>query len=175
MDLVSQNSTLEVIPIYHFPLMIVIALALTSAMRWAYIKFSTQISEKHHFSLNFIYLALIVLLIISVVKSSLALSLGLVGALSIVRFRTAIKNPEELIFLFLSIGIGVGLGAGKVYLVVTATVVFLLAFIFLSSRNKFFRSPTYLVSVHSKSPINLNRLFEIQMLFFLVLRCNMLI
>ena len=50
---------------------------------------------------------------ISVVKSSLALSLGLVGALSIVRFRTAIKDPEELLFLFLAITIGLGLGADQ--------------------------------------------------------------
>ena len=48
-----------------------------------------------------------------VVKSSLALSLGLVGALSIVRFRAAIKEPEELAFLFLVIAIGLGLGAGQ--------------------------------------------------------------
>jgi uncharacterized membrane protein YhiD involved in acid resistance len=53
------------------------------------------------------------LLVISIVKSSLALSLGLVGALSIVRFRTAIKDPEELIFLFFAIAIGLGLGADQ--------------------------------------------------------------
>ena len=45
-------------------------------------------------------------IIIVVVKSSLALSLGLVGALSIVRFRTPIKEPEELTYIFLTIGIG---------------------------------------------------------------------
>jgi len=48
-----------------------------------------------------------------VVKSSIALSLGLVGALSIVRFRTPIKEPEELAFLFLAISIGLGLGANQ--------------------------------------------------------------
>jgi len=56
---------------------------------------------------------MITLLVISVVKSSLALSLGLVGALSIVRFRTAIKDPEELMFLFFAISIGLGLGADQ--------------------------------------------------------------
>ena len=171
----SQNSTLEVIPIYHFPLMIVIALALTSAMRWAYIKFSTQISEKQHFSLNFIYLALIVLLIISVVKSSLALSLGLVGALSIVRFRTAIKNPEELIFLFLSIGIGVGLGAGKVYLVVTATVVFCLHSYFCRQGINFFGHPLILSRCILNRLSILTAFSRYKCSFFLVLRCNMLI
>jgi len=54
------------------------------------------------------------ILIISIIKSSIALSLGLVGALSIVRFRTPIKEPEELLYLFVAIAIGLGLGANQV-------------------------------------------------------------
>ena len=53
------------------------------------------------------------MLVITVVKSSLALSLGLVGALSIIRFRAAIKEPEELAYLFLAISIGLGFGANQ--------------------------------------------------------------
>ena len=64
-------------------------------------------------------------LIIVVVKSSLALSLGLVGALSIVRFRTPIKEPEELTYIFLTIGIGLATGANQ-YTV--AVIGFLLTF-----------------------------------------------
>lgn len=63
-------------------------------------------------SQTFILLSLATFIVISVVKSSLALSLGLVGALSIVRFRAPIKEPMELIFLFLAIAIGLGTGAG---------------------------------------------------------------
>ncbi len=58
-------------------------------------------------------LSLTTVIIITVVKSSLALSLGLVGALSIVRFRAAIKEPEELMYLFLVIAIGLGFGANQ--------------------------------------------------------------
>ena len=58
-------------------------------------------------------ICLTTLLVISVVKSSLALSLGLVGALSIVRFRTPIKEPEELAYIFLSIAVGLSLGADQ--------------------------------------------------------------
>ena len=54
------------------------------------------------------------ILIISIIKSSIALSLGLVGALSIVRFRTPIKEPEELLYLFVAIAVGLGLGANQV-------------------------------------------------------------
>lgn len=46
-------------------------------------------------------------------KSSLALSLGLVGALSIVRFSATIKDPEELVYLFFCIAVGLALGANK--------------------------------------------------------------
>ena len=58
-------------------------------------------------------LCAIVFFVILIVKSSIALSLGLVGALSIVRFRTPIKEPEELIYLFYAIAIGLGFGSGQ--------------------------------------------------------------
>ena len=61
-------------------------------------------------------MALITMLIISIIKVSLTLSLGLVGALSIVRFRSAIKDPEELVYIFLAITLGLGFGAGQVEL-----------------------------------------------------------
>ena len=66
------------------------------------------------------------MLIITIIKSSIALSLGLVGALSIVRFRSAIKDPEELTFLFLVIGVGLGAGAGQVEITAVAIVSILL-------------------------------------------------
>jgi len=78
-----------------------------------YVKYGISISNRKRFSSNFILLTTTTTLIIIIVKSSLALSLGLVGALSIVRFRAAIKEPEELAFLFLTISIGLGLGAGQ--------------------------------------------------------------
>ena len=65
------------------------------------------------------------ILVISIVKSSLALSLGLVGALSIVRFRTPIKEPEELAYLFFAIATGLGLGADQRLATVVASVVIL--------------------------------------------------
>jgi len=71
------------------------------------------LSNKKDFSKIFIPLCLATTLIITIVKSSIALSLGLVGALSIVRFRAAIKEPEELIYLFLIIAIGLAFGSNQ--------------------------------------------------------------
>src|SRR5512133_2012578 len=78
-----------------------------------YTRYGASLSNRSQFAPTLPMLTLITLLVITIVKSSLALSLGLVGALSIVRFRTAIKDPEELIFLFFAIAIGLGLGADQ--------------------------------------------------------------
>lgn len=87
-----------------------------------YVRYGHSISNRRAFANNFMLLALATMLIIYIVKSSIALSLGLVGALSIVRFRAAIKEPEELVYLFFVIGIGLGMGANQ-------TVITLLAFL----------------------------------------------
>jgi hypothetical protein len=95
----------------------IINLAITSLLcyliRIFYLKFSSSLSNRDYFSKNFIILGITTCIVITIVKSSLALSLGLVGALSIVRFRAAIKEPEELVYLFLVIATGLGLGANQ--------------------------------------------------------------
>ena len=72
---------------------------------------SSSLSNRAEFANIFPMLTMVTVVIIFVVKSSLALSLGLVGALSIVRFRAAIKTAEELVYLFFCIGVGISLGA----------------------------------------------------------------
>ena len=92
---------------------LILAAFLSFIIQITYLKFSTSLSNKFDFSKTFIILGLTTTLVITIVKSSLALSLGLVGALSIVRFRAAIKEPEELVYLFLIIATGLGCGAGQ--------------------------------------------------------------
>lgn len=75
-----------------------------------YIYWGASLSNRRKFGANFMLMTVTTTFIILVVRSSVALSLGLVGALSIVRFRAAIKEPEELAYLFLAIGLGIGLG-----------------------------------------------------------------
>jgi len=102
-------------------LLVGLILALTVA--WYYENFGQSLSNRHKLAQLLPVLTLTTALVISIVKSSLALTLGLVGALSIVRFRTAIKEPEELIFLFIAIAIGLGVGADQRWLTVVGTVV----------------------------------------------------
>lgn len=70
------------------------------------------------FAFSLILLAMVTALVIRTISSNLALSLGMVGALSIVRFRTAIKEPMDIAFLFWSIAVGIVLAAGLLFLAV---------------------------------------------------------
>lgn len=105
---------------------------LSFLIQLVYIKYSNSLSNKIEFSKNFILLALSTDIVITIVKSSLALSLGLVGALSIVRFRAAIKDPEELIYLFLIIATGLGCGAGQIKITILGIISSLIIIIILS-------------------------------------------
>lgn len=113
---------------FEFLKSLVAAAILGYLINLIYIKYSNPLSNKIHFSKNFIILSTTTCIIITIVKSSLALSLGLVGALSIVRFRAAIKEPEELIYLFLTITAGLGTGAGQIK-ITTFGILFILAII----------------------------------------------
>jgi hypothetical protein len=96
-----------------FCLQLAAAAATSGALAAAYARFGRSLGNRRAFALNFLPLTIVTMFVIAVVKSSLSLSLGLVGALSIVRFRTAVRDPEELIYLFACIGLGLGFGAGQ--------------------------------------------------------------
>ena len=106
-------------------------------LRFHFRRFGSTLSNREEFAMVFPFILLTTVLIITVVKSSLALSLGLVGALSIVRFRTPIKEPEELAYLFLSIAMGLGLGANQTIptIVASLTILIIMALIGSFRRN----------------------------------------
>jgi len=111
------------VSISGFLINLVLAGLLASFLGFIYVRYGTVLSNRRMFARNLTILALTTTLVITIVKSSLALSLGLVGALSIVRFRSAIKEPEELGFLFMAIGIGLGLGANQREITIVALIV----------------------------------------------------
>lgn len=123
------------IDIDNFILNLIVAIILSFLVQITYNKTSRSLSNAENFSKNFVILGLTTTIVITIVKSSLALSLGLVGALSIVRFRAAIKEPEELVFLFLIIAIGLGCGAGQINITLIGTLVsIIIIFIFKYSK-----------------------------------------
>ena len=125
------NSNIQ-IDFGNFFLALLLSLILSLIVKFTYLKVGRALNDKDYFSDTFIPLALITTLVITVIKFSLALSLGLVGALSIVRFRAAIKEPEELVYLFFVIAIGLANGANQFLLSFASTVIIVL-FLFIRS------------------------------------------
>lgn len=83
------------------------------------------------FAIALVVITMITTTIILAVQSSIVISLGMVGALSIVRFRTAIKDPMDLAFLFWSISVGIICGAGLYKMAVVSTLVITIVMLFL--------------------------------------------
>lgn len=107
---------------------LLLAFVLSMFLRFHFRFFGTGYSSNKDTGDIIPMLTLIVTLIISLIQSSLTLSLGMLGALSIVRFRTPIKEVEELTYLFMAIAIGIGIGAGQ--LMITTSAVFFILLIY---------------------------------------------
>ena len=142
----------------------VLAAVFSYVLSLVYNRYGSAISNRKMFSRNFVLLIMTTTLVITIIKSSLALSLGLVGALSIVRFRAAIKEPEELAYLFLAIALGLGLGADQRLITTIAFAVIVIIVIF---RKRFFLKPResqnlhIAVSSHNPEKIGLSQIVEI--------------
>ena len=131
------NKTIQ-IDINGFILSLISSVILSLLVQIFYVRFSSTLSNRMNFSKNFVILATTTCIIIVIIKNSLALSLGLVGALSIVRFRAAIKEPEELVYLFLVIAVGLGCGAGQIKVItvgiLTSLLIIFAYYLFLSKK-----------------------------------------
>lgn len=104
-------------------LSLLIALVGALLIDFTYKKTYTGVSYSKSNSLSIILLALVTSIVIRAINSNLSLSLGMVGALSIVRFRTAIKDPVDTIFMFWAITVGIMSGAGLYVVTVLSTII----------------------------------------------------
>lgn len=142
------------VSVFGFTVNLVLAAFLAYLLGLLYTRYGQSLSNRKIFARNFVLMTMTTMVVISIVKSSLALSLGLVGALSIVRFRAAIKEPEELSYLFVAIAVGLGLGANQ--RLITVIGFLLIAFIiFLSHRpGKFDENKNLYLTIASHAPKN---------------------
>jgi len=129
----AQPDQVEILTVlFNFSVCVLMAFIL----RKFYMERSFSLTGKTHIGSILPILSAVIFLVIMIVKSSLALSLGLVGALSIVRFRTPIKEPEELVYLFMAIALGLGYGAGHTLLTtVIVSLILLMTYLWLSNRS----------------------------------------
>ena len=157
------NQTIQ-IDLSNFVINLITAIILSFLVQQTYNKTAKTLSNVQNFSKNFVILGLTTAIIITIVKSSLALSLGLVGALSIVRFRAAIKEPEELVFLFLIISVGLGCGAGQLGITIIGTIIAIIIIFAHSrfeSREKRISLENFNFSIISKKKLDSNNLKDV--------------
>ena len=112
---------------------------------WVYKKTFNGVIYSHSFNIALIFMTLATTLVIMGISQNVLLSLGMVGALSIVRFRTPIKDPMDLIFLFWSVAAGILCGAGFIPLVAVGSVI--IGLVIILFQNKIVVENPYLLVV----------------------------
>jgi hypothetical protein len=125
-DIFLKEDFLTEINYLRFLIGIVILIGLTFIIKKNYLQNSFSNDNKVFFIRNIYTFSIAITLIVVVIKSSLALSLGLIGALSIIRFRTAIKEPEQIITLLMVMAVSISIAAEKEILGGIMTVIYIL-------------------------------------------------
>lgn len=125
---------------------LLVAFALGLLIHFVYQKSFRGVVYNQAFSVSLAVLTILTTMITLSISSNIALSLGMVGALSIVRYRTAIKDPADLIFLFWAVGTGITIGAKLHYLAMVAAIIVILMLYTIG--RKISPSETYILIVH---------------------------
>lgn len=132
---VFKKSILKLVPEQMDPLTLVLTMAIALLVGlgifYVYKKFYIGVVYDHTFNISLVIMTILVAVIIVTISTNITLSLGMVGALSIVRYRTAIKNPLDLMFLFWAITSGIAIGAQHYYIALITLIFVTLAMVFL--------------------------------------------
>lgn len=137
------------IPVFDMVLALMLSFALGLFVAFVYKKSYAGVMYSSSFGVTLIALSMITTLLILAVTSNIVLSLGMVGALSIVRFRTAIKEASDIAFLFWSIAVGIVLAAGLIPLAVFGSILIGTVLLVFSSRQTF--DQPYILVIHCEN------------------------
>ena len=125
---------------------LLMTLVISMLIFWLYKKSFRGVLYTHSFNISLVMISLVTSLVIMTISTNLILSLGMVGALSIVRFRTAVKDPLDIVFMFWAIAVGIANGAMQFQLSLVGSI-FIASVILVLSRIKTLNNP-YLLVLH---------------------------
>ena len=117
---------------------------------YVYKKTFQGVLYQRSFNVSLVAIAMIITLIIMTISGNIVLSLGMVGALSIVRFRTPIKDPVDLVFIFWAITIGIANGVGYFNISLIGSAVMTIVLIFMTRKPE--EEQPYLLVLHIPTP-----------------------
>lgn len=127
----------------------VMALAFGMIIYITYAKVFDKVSYSYNFGLSLIAICMITTSIVMVITSNVIVSIGMVGALSIIRFRSVIKDPLDIVFVFWSVGTGIIVASGMFILAIISMTIIALSLMMLA--NKCGRSALYILVINCKS------------------------
>ncbi len=149
-DFLNPSNTYQSLTIDRVLLAILVTFVLNLFIFYIYRKTFKGVVYTRDFNVGLVLTGLVVTLVVLPISSNIALSLGMVGALSIVRFRTAIKDPKDIVFTFWSIAVGIICGAG-LYMVAIVGVPVIALLLFVLERTSFRGPDPYLLVAHYTS------------------------
>jgi uncharacterized membrane protein YhiD involved in acid resistance len=145
-DFLNPPNAYQSLTVERVLLSLSVTFAVTLFVFYMYRKTFRGVLYTRNFNVGLVLTGLVVTLVVLPISSNIALSLGMVGALSIVRFRTAIKDPADIVFTFWAIAVGIISGAGLYMIAIVGSPVIGL-FLFVLSRANFRTSDPYLLVV----------------------------
>lgn len=141
-----ESGVFDGVTLTNAALGLITALIMGAAIYFVYHKFYTGVIYSRSFAITLVGMTVLTAMVTLAISTNVVISLGMVGALSIVRFRTAVKDPLDLLYLFWAITTGITSGAGMYVLVfVTAAVMTVMIIIFHAKQQK---GRIYILVVH---------------------------
>lgn len=130
---------------YDIIIGLIIAFSIGMFIYFVYRKTFRGVVYSYNYNVSFVLMTMITTLIIMTISTNIVLSLGMVGALSIVRFRTAVKDPLDIVFMFWAISAGIAVGANIYPLAIGGSLIIGLVLFWLSKRK--IREEAYLLVI----------------------------
>ena len=131
---------------FRIVIVLLLALLIGAFIYKVYQNFFTGVIYSRSFAMTLVGMTLLTSMVTLAISSNIVISLGMVGALSIVRYRTAVKDPMDLLYLFWAITSGITVGAGMYVLAVVTSIVILLMLIVFSRLQE--TGKVYIAVVH---------------------------
>lgn len=141
-----ESGVFDGVTVTNAALGLLTALIMGAVIYFVYRRFYTGVIYSRSFAITLVGMTVLTAMVTLAISTNIVISLGMVGALSIVRFRTAIKDPLDLLYLFWAITTGITSGAGMYVLVLVAAVVMTVMIIIFYSRQQ--KGRIYILVVH---------------------------
>src|SRR5512139_2848408 len=149
-DFLNPPNTYQSLTLDRVLVALIVAFVINVFIFYIYRKTFKGVIYTREFNVGLVLTGLVVTLVVLPISSNIALSLGMVGALSIIRFRTAIKDPKDIVFTFWSVAVGIICGAGLYMIAIIGVPVIGLLLLVLEKTS--FRGPDpYLLVIHYSS------------------------